>query len=146
MPAYKSKLTAALKAEFPFLKQSESEEHSVQCTVCNSKFSVAHGGRYDITQHLRSVRHQNSKKNASSSNKLDSYLVDLKTSTPDELKISSKELTFAYHSAKHSLSLRAADCTSKLITKLLEPKFTSGKTKTSMLIQKVSFFNVCIFF
>jgi hypothetical protein len=38
--------------------------------------------------------------------------------------------TFSYHTARHELSFKTSDCTSKLIKKLYDPKFSSARTKT----------------
>ena len=48
--------------------------------------------------------------------------------------IAAKEATFAYHSAVHNLSFKTADCSSKLISKLFEPKFSSARTKTEAIV------------
>uniref|UniRef100_A0A8D0HFD4 Peroxiredoxin-2 n=2 Tax=Sphenodon punctatus TaxID=8508 RepID=A0A8D0HFD4_SPHPU len=45
-----------LQEEFPFL--AKVTRHEVLCQRCGSYFSVAHGGRSDISTHLRSTKHQ----------------------------------------------------------------------------------------
>jgi hypothetical protein len=141
MPLYKSKFTSALKTEFPFLKTSEKSEFEVFCTICSSAFSIANGGKSKVLQHLNSVRHVNGNKSSTSSKKIEGFFHNINhITTPSQYKTSAKELTFAFHTAKHRLSLRAADCTSKLISKLFDPNFSSAKTKTSCLIQNVSLF------
>jgi len=37
-------------------KSSKSDEHAF-CTVCSVDFSIAHGGRNDITQHAATIKH-----------------------------------------------------------------------------------------
>jgi hypothetical protein len=53
------------------------------------------------------------------------------------LRLAGKELVFAYHTANHGLSLRAAECTSLLIQETYDKNFHSGKTKTAAIIQKI---------
>ena len=138
MPVYKSKFTATLKVEFPFLKSVNSEECEVMCYVCNSTFSVANGGRSSILQHVQSSRHQKAKSSSVSSKKIDGFFPNLNNApTGKELQTAAKELVFSYHTAKHGLSLRVAECTAKLVNTMFESSFTAAKTKTSCLVQKV---------
>ena len=51
-----------------------------------------------------------------------------------DLLLAAKEATLAYHSAVHNISCKTADCYSKLISKLFEPKFRSARTKTEDII------------
>jgi len=53
-------------------------------------------------------------------------------------KVAAEELVFAYHTAKHGLSVAAADCTSKLISELFEKRYSNGKTKTFAIVKNVS--------
>jgi hypothetical protein len=47
------------------------------------------------------------------------------------------EATFSYHTARHELSFNTLDCTSKLVKKLHDPKFSSAGTKTEAFIVNV---------
>jgi hypothetical protein len=44
--------TESLKAECPFL-QEDQQVGKVLCSICKSQFSVQHGGRSDILQHIK---------------------------------------------------------------------------------------------
>ena len=48
-----------------------------------------------------------------------------------------KEATFAYHPATHGQSFKSSDCSFKLVSKLLEPKFSLGKTKCEAIVVNV---------
>ena len=50
------------------------------------------------------------------------------------LALAAKESTFAYHAATHGQS---SDCTSKLVSKLFEPKFSLGNTKCEAIVVNV---------
>ena len=51
--------------------------------------------------------------------------------------MAAKEATFAYHSATHRQSFSSSDCTSKLVSKLFEPKFSLGKTKCEAIVVNI---------
>ena len=86
------------------------------CSHCGSTFSVAHGGRSDIADHVKSAKHKSAVSEAASSN-ITSYF---KSTDPQnkELMMAAKEATFAYHTASHDFSFKSADCSSKLISQL----------------------------
>jgi hypothetical protein len=52
----KAVFTESLIAEYPFLKE-EKQVGKVLCSICKSQFSVEHGGRYDILQHVKKRKH-----------------------------------------------------------------------------------------
>ena len=54
------------------------------------------------------------------------------------LALAAEEATFAYHTATHGQSFRSSDCTSKLVSKLFEPKFSLGKTKCEAIVNVIA--------
>ncbi|GBO26811.1 hypothetical protein AVEN_169302-1 [Araneus ventricosus] len=94
---------------------------------------VAHGGRSDIKDHLQSSKHKKSLACAASSSKLTSFFKTA-SSNDKNLDLAAKEATFAYHTANHSLSFNSNSCSSKLISKFFEPKFSLGKTKCEAIV------------
>jgi hypothetical protein len=133
MPKNITKFNVALQKEFPFLKVVAESESDAFCGLCNSKFSVADGGRTRINHHISSQKHIKAAKTVKSNQPMSAFLA----TNPAQIQLQGKELAFAYHSAKHRSSTRTADCTSKLINNLFETKFTCGATKCSKLVQKV---------
>lgn len=57
MPKRKCTFNSALQQGFPFIKRAASCDHEVICNHCGVKFSVAHGGRSDVNDHLKSGKH-----------------------------------------------------------------------------------------
>ncbi len=53
---------------------SSKKEHHAHCTLCNSHFSVAHGGFNDVTQHVAGPTHQQIFKDSSKSHSIASML------------------------------------------------------------------------
>lgn len=49
--------------EFPFIRQVESDNKQAKCSICGSIFSINHGGKSDIVQHINTVRHKKGDKN-----------------------------------------------------------------------------------
>lgn len=109
-------------------------ESEVVCSFCNSKFKIAGGGRYDIEKHVKTQKHIESAKKVYTNQSMNSFV----TGNPAADLLRAKELTFAFHSAKHQIWGRAVDCTSKLVGDMYELKFTCGRTKSSKLILNVS--------
>jgi|SRR6218665_1878680 len=54
-----------------------------------------------------------------------------------EQKLAAAEGTWAYHTVQHNQSFRSTDCTSKLVQKCFEPKFSSARTKTEAIVCNV---------
>ena len=95
MPKRSCTFNNELQNEYPFLKKVCRQDNRVKCS-CGSEFSVAHGGRADIKDHLKSSKHKNSLLVSANSSKLTSYF---KSSDPHnkELDLTAKEATLAYH-------------------------------------------------
>jgi hypothetical protein len=49
-------VTETLEAEYPFLKEDQ-QLGKVLCSICKSEFSIEHGGRTDILQHIKKRKH-----------------------------------------------------------------------------------------
>ena len=121
------------QADYPFLKKVHGRNDRVKCTHCLSEFSISLGGRSDIKDHTKSVKHKANLQVAAKNLRLDNFLK--KTLLDDgDMLIAAKEATFANHSAVHNISFKTAGCSSKLIAKLFELKFSSAGTKTESII------------
>ena len=66
--ASKNKRKQTFKEEYScswdFIKPSRKGENHARCTLCSAVFSIAASGRYDITQHIATAKHQNEVKEA----------------------------------------------------------------------------------
>ncbi|XP_062538709.1 uncharacterized protein LOC134206983 [Armigeres subalbatus] len=126
-----------LQKEFKFVKLDTkfSDCTRVICTQFGGNFSVAHGGKSDISQHLRSQRHKSVERAVVSARPINSFMV--KQGSADFFKIAASEALFAYHCVRHSQSFRSNDCLSKLINKLYDPKFSSARTKSEAIVTNV---------
>jgi hypothetical protein len=128
MPKRRCSFNPKLKTQFPFLREAD-EIGKVLCTECKSIFSIEHGGISDIKQHIEKRKHVLAV--SSSSSKLTSYLINKgKSGLSDESKrIAAEEGMFAFHTIMHNHSFRSMDCTSSLIKKIHDKKFSCARTK-----------------
>lgn len=125
------------KKEFPHIVSgNECDESSVRCKICDVKFSIYYGGRSKIVQHNNTASHKSNLKCQSSSSQIQTFFK--KTSfDSSEKHLALSELVFAYHTVVHSQSFRSMDCTSSIIQKLFEKKFTCSRTKCTAIVNKV---------
>jgi hypothetical protein len=124
MPKRRCTFTVFLQFEFTFLKNCE-EIGKVFCTVCKGIFSIEHGGRSDIKQHMEKKKHTSALSSFSESDKVTSYFIKQGPAglTSEGLKIAAEEGMFAFHTIVHNHSFRSMDCTTTLIKKLHEKSF-----------------------
>lgn len=131
MPKRKCTFTNNLKNQYPLLKLIINDR--VLCTQCRSEFSIGHGGRSTIKEHLATKKHKSAVESVAGTS---SILTFFKDPNKDDL-ISAKEATFAYHSAVHNLSFKTSDCNSKLLSKFFEPKFCLARRECESVILNV---------
>ena len=100
-----------LRKEFKFIKfdRLRKDGTKVVCQQCNAHFSVSHGGRSDINQHLQSQKHKEAEKAMASAGNISSYFVTHSDDT-ESRKIAAIEAVIAYHGVRHGQSFRANDC------------------------------------
>lgn len=137
MPKRRCIFTAKLQKDFPFIhSKSGGGKSDVICVKCSTSFSVAHSGKGDILQHISTDKHKLQDRNLASSSTLNKFFSP-KTFGSNEKKLAATEGLFAYHIIRHNQSFRSADCMSKIVKKVFEPKYSSGRTKTEAIIKKV---------
>jgi hypothetical protein len=107
----------------------------------NVHFSVAHGGRSDINQHLRDVRSQEHKvagKTLASVKNISSFMVRCGDySESDKIAVSEALVAYIVVTAKVLLANDTNDCLSTLVKNIYEPKFSSARTKSETVITNV---------
>lgn len=125
-----------LQSKFPFLKTVSKQDDRVKCEQCGSEFSVAHGGQSDINDHINSKKHKKSLEGLAGSSKISNFFKNVNPKD-NEYELAAKEATLAYHTVNHNLSFNSNSCSSKLISKFFDPKFSLGKTKCEAIILNV---------
>uniref|UniRef100_H2ZTH8 BED-type domain-containing protein n=1 Tax=Latimeria chalumnae TaxID=7897 RepID=H2ZTH8_LATCH len=111
--------------------------YDVKCKQCGSTFSVADGGRSDIGNHLKCTKHTKTLTAISSSSAVITGFFKKDEASEADLLVACQEGAWAYHTVNHGQSFKYMDCTSKLIKKMYEPKFSSARTKTEAIVNSV---------
>jgi hypothetical protein len=90
-------LSESLLKEFEFLKRGVSE-HSAFCSLCQTSFTVASGGRTSVSEPVATKRHKSAVVTQNSNTKVSIFF---KSIVPDknDMTIVLQEGTFAFHTA-----------------------------------------------
>lgn len=135
MPKRKCGINDNIRNEFPFIK---GVEENVECNLCNAKFCIAHGGRSDVVNHIKTKKHKVAVQNKASNNSISNYMKTKSVSEMEkQLSLAAQEATFAYHTAVHNHSFKSMDCTTTIVRKLFNDKFTCSQTKCKAIITNV---------
>jgi hypothetical protein len=135
MPKRRCVFTESLEAEYPFLKEDQQME-KLLCTICKSQFSIEHRGHSNILQHFKKRKHAIAAETKSCTKKVTSYFT--KETITDECKhTAAEEGPFAFHIIKHNHSFGSMDCTSSVIRRLHEEKFSCGLAKCESIAVNV---------
>jgi hypothetical protein len=86
-----------IKSEYPFIK---GVNENAECTLCNVKFCIAHGGRSDDVSRVKRRKYKLGFPNKGSDNSISNYLSTKNISEMEkQLSLGAQESTFAYHNA-----------------------------------------------
>lgn len=105
--------------------------------MCSSDFSVSHGGKNDVTTHVKGKHHRDMAKATSTSQSVASFF------RPQVLKcVNEAELRWSLFVAQHNLSFQTSDHATKLFKVMfldsnIAKKFSCGHTKTTAIITEV---------
>ena len=94
----------------------------MRCTVCNTDFSCAHGGKNDCFRHMKSAKHEQFE---SANGKL-STLQGFLTKQRDELEVTRSEAVICEFLVEHNLPFAAADTLTKAV-KVICPDSKTAK-------------------
>ena len=132
------------KAEYshkwPVLTKSSVSASYVRCQLCQSDFSVAHGGAADCGKHLRSAKHislEQNRTSASASNMLQYF------SAEKDQSVVRAEVLFTQFLIEHNIPLAAADHSSKLFRAMfpdsnIARQYACGRTKTTAIVETLA--------
>ena len=98
-PKRQCHLDTSWTKEFRDIERSSNGEMVAYCVLCNSDFSVSHGGRNDITVHVNGKRHKGMAQSSSSSKPVTSFF-----SQPALQEMISVEARWSLFVAKHNLA------------------------------------------
>jgi hypothetical protein len=117
----------------PVFKEDQQVE-KVLCSICKSEFSIEHGGRSNMLQHIKKRKHATAAETKSSSRKVMSYCT--KETITDEYKHTAAEGLSAFHTIKRNHFFWSMDCTSSVIRSHKE-KSSCGRTNCESVVVNV---------
>jgi hypothetical protein len=134
MQKRKCSINDNIRREFPFIK---GVDENLECTLCNSKFGVSHGGRSDVINHVKTKKHKAAVEMKASNCSISNFLKP-KSGKEKEISLSAQEATFAYHTAVHNHGFTSMDYTTTIVRKIFNDKFRCLQTKCKAVITNVT--------
>jgi hypothetical protein len=106
-------VSESLLKEFEFLKRGVNE-HSTFCSLCQTSFTVASGGRTSVSEHVETKKRKSAVVTRSSNTNVFTFF---KSIVPDknDMATALQEGTFAFHTVQHHQSFKSMGCSSGLI-------------------------------
>lgn len=110
-----------------------NSKYEAYCTICKAQVNLSNKGKYDIEQHIKSLKHSRALSAGEKSHTMNEYFRP-KFSKLDD-KIAAAEGALAFHCLKHRQSFRSTDCTSNFFSKIFDDSdiaknVSSARTKT----------------
>lgn len=134
MPKRKCAFNANLENKYKFIKKTTSNS-DVQCTLCHSKFSIAHSGAGDIEAHILTATHKKVVGAAAISQPITSFF---QGATAEDLKIAALEGLWTYHTIDENHSFNSSTCASKIFRTAFDlSKFRCSRTKCESIVTNV---------
>ncbi len=109
--------------------------------VCQSYFSISHGGEHDVKQHSKSESHKKRTTQREMCRSVYAFLLKPKDDCQTD-KVTAAEITSVYQTVQHSQSHRSADCGSKRAPIIfpeseIARKMSCGRTKSAAIVTDV---------
>ncbi|KAB0805327.1 hypothetical protein PPYR_02297 [Photinus pyralis] len=120
------------------------EEGTAKCIACNSEFSIANGGVYDVKKHMKTGKHIKQVENSARTPNILSFFnsTSTATSTKNNYRTAAAEACFAYHTVQHAHSYNSANCSNSLFSVIfpdskIAQTFSCGRTKLTKVVTNV---------
>ena len=98
---------------YHWVKPVQGDSQRVFCELCQSYFSVSHGGEYDVKRHSICDTHKKRVAQKEKTRSMDVFLLKPKEDCQTDM-VTAAEITKVYHTVQHSQSYRSEDCGNKL--------------------------------
>lgn len=127
--------------EFPCIKKSVRGTKYAFCSVCSSDISISHGGKSDITLHLKSQKHRQRATESDKNSKITAFMNTKENNVDNE--VIHAECLFTMFLVEHNLPLTAADHAGPLFRKMfpkseVAKRYGCARTKTAAIIKELS--------
>ncbi|KAB0805402.1 hypothetical protein PPYR_02372 [Photinus pyralis] len=109
MPKRQCKYSDDMLKEFPSVKKGKISTE-VFCNVCSSSLSIAHKGKKDIEDHLKTEKHKKNLRSQAGASGLQKFV----TTASNSSRIKAAKATLAFHTVRHHQSYNSMGCTTKV--------------------------------
>ena len=106
------KIRSEYAIKFPVVRKSMVGENYAYCLICNSDFSVGHGGLSDVARHVKSSKHAAGVGMSAPARKIENF-----TDSKD-LTVTRAEALFTEFLVEHNIPLACADHAGPLFKKM----------------------------
>lgn len=139
----KQRFRAEYTAEWPFIVASKKGEiHVAHCIYCNAEFSICHGGKSDISQHLKTRAHATNSQRVCEQKSITKFFA----SGSDDAKkdsVTNAECLMTHFIIEHNLPVSVADHMTHLFPKMfpdskIANNFACKRTKTTHIIHETA--------
>ena len=141
----KQRFKTEYRHQWPFIIQSKKGPFHAFCRYCASDFTISHGGRNDVGQHIKTKAHEKNTTTVRATKSISSFF---SSANSDESKKRSEqlmtaELMMAQFIVEHNLPISAADHVTHLFPAMLPDskiasQFACKRTKTTHLIHEIA--------
>ena len=126
---------------YPWVKPVKDESDKAFCELCQTVFSVASGGEYDIKRHKQCETHKKRAIQRETSRSMETFLLRPQQDSNTD-KVTAAEVASVYHAVQHSQSYRSEDCGNKLSPVIfpdsdIAKKMACGRTKSASIVTDV---------
>ena len=137
---YQCRFNSDWQQTFPGLQNVKNDDRSAYCSVCNLTFSVAHGGKNDVTKHFATPTHKRFEDDAKRTGR-QLRLADLRGVKEESMdnKVAKAEALWSEFVAEHNLPFTVADCFTDIAKQMfpdsqIAKKFSCRRTKTAAIV------------
>ena len=132
------KFRAEYAVKFPVVRKSTVSDTHAYCVICNSDFSIGHGGIGDVAKHVGSAKHVAKVGSNAPLLKIEHFFADTK-----DLSVMRAEALFTEFIIEHNIPIACADHAGPLFKKMfpdssIATKYGCARTKTTCVIETLA--------
>lgn len=128
--------------DFPCILKSSKGQKFAFCSTCRCDFNIAHGGRNDISNHVKCSKHVTNLQSVEQNKKISNFFSS-SSSCSSESSVIRAECYFTSFLVEHNIPLNVSVHAGPLFRKMFPQSETAkrygcGKTKTSAIVQEMA--------
>lgn len=131
---------SAYSTQFSCILKSDKGEKHAFCTVCRCDINISHGGKNDITNHLKCAKHVSNLKDQQGNKKIKTYFG---STNSVENEVIQAECLFTGFLVEHNIAFSVADHVGPLLRKMfpkcdVAKQYSCGRTKTTAIVNEMA--------